>query len=154
MVAEIPQMDPRPMRTMADMGMGGMAGMNMAGIDGMKAKDMPAMSKNDTTQDGMKGMAGMDMGIVVSPSARNASILPWPQTRSNRVPSVCGSLRRTTVIGFLRPTFSDIRDDHLPSSATAGLGFARWICAIGIKTRPFSGRSLKRSIKISRRGSR
>jgi hypothetical protein len=84
MVAEIPQMDPRPMRTMADMGMGSMAGMNM----GMKAKDMPAMSKNDTTQDGMKGIAGMDMGIVVSPSARNASILPWPQTRSNRVPSV------------------------------------------------------------------
>jgi hypothetical protein len=61
MVAEIPQMDPRPMRTVADMGMGSMAGMNM----GMKAKDMPAMSKNDTTQDGMKGIAGMDMGIVV-----------------------------------------------------------------------------------------
>jgi FtsP/CotA-like multicopper oxidase with cupredoxin domain len=59
MVAEIPQMDPRPMRTMADMGMGGMAGMNMAGmnmtgIDGMKAKDMRAMAKNGTTQDGMK----------------------------------------------------------------------------------------------------
>jgi CopA family copper-resistance protein len=62
MVAEIPQMDPRPIRTMADMGMGAMADMNMAGIDGMNAKDMPVMSKNDTTQNGMKGMAGMDMG--------------------------------------------------------------------------------------------
>jgi CopA family copper-resistance protein len=64
MVAEIPQMDLRPMRTMADMGMGGMAGMNMAGmdmagIDGMKATDMPAMSKSGASQDGMKGM---DMG--------------------------------------------------------------------------------------------
>ena len=59
MTAEIPHMDPRPMRTMADMGMGGMAGMNMAGIDGMKAKDIPAMVKNGTSQ---KGMAGMDVG--------------------------------------------------------------------------------------------
>jgi CopA family copper-resistance protein len=56
MTAEVPRMDQRPMRTMADMGMG-MAGMNMAGIDGMQAKDMSAMGK-----DGMKGMAGMDMG--------------------------------------------------------------------------------------------
>jgi CopA family copper-resistance protein len=62
MVAEIPQMDPRPMRTMADMGMGSMAAMNMAGIDGMKGKDMPAMGKDGNAQDGMKGMAGMDMG--------------------------------------------------------------------------------------------
>jgi FtsP/CotA-like multicopper oxidase with cupredoxin domain len=62
MVAEIPQMDPRPMRTMADMGMASMTGMNMAGIDGMKGKDMPAMAKNAAAQDGMKGMAGMDMG--------------------------------------------------------------------------------------------
>jgi FtsP/CotA-like multicopper oxidase with cupredoxin domain len=50
MTAEIPQMDPRPMRTMADMGMGSMAGMNMAGIDGMKRKDMPAMGKDGTAQ--------------------------------------------------------------------------------------------------------
>jgi FtsP/CotA-like multicopper oxidase with cupredoxin domain len=62
MTAEIPHMDPRPIRTMADMGMGGMAGMNMARIDGTKAKNMHAMAKNCTTQNGMKGMAGMDVG--------------------------------------------------------------------------------------------
>jgi CopA family copper-resistance protein len=67
MTVGIPQMDPRPMRTMADMGMASMGsmnmgGMNMAGIDGMKPKDMPAMAKDSTAQDGMKGMAGMDMG--------------------------------------------------------------------------------------------
>jgi CopA family copper-resistance protein len=67
MVAEIPPMDPRPMRTMADMGMA-MAGMNMNGIDGMKANDMPGMTKNGTTQDGTKGMAGMDMGNTSMPS--------------------------------------------------------------------------------------
>ena len=60
MTAEVPPMDPRPMRTMMDMGMGGMAGMNMAGMDGMKAMDMPTNGKSDPEQQGM--MAGMDMG--------------------------------------------------------------------------------------------
>ena len=70
MVAAIPPTDPRPMRTMADMGMAmaGMAGMNMNGIDGMKANDMPGMTKSGTTQDGMKGMAGMKMGDASMPS--------------------------------------------------------------------------------------
>ncbi len=52
MTADVPPLDPRPMRTMMDMGMGGMAGMNMDGIDGMKKKDG---SKPDSN------MAGMDM---------------------------------------------------------------------------------------------
>jgi hypothetical protein len=70
-------MDPRPLRTMVDMGMGnmasmkrgGMAGMNMSGVDGMKEKDMPAPGKNTPDKQGMAGMkmgsqsmAGMDMG--------------------------------------------------------------------------------------------
>jgi CopA family copper-resistance protein len=105
MVAEIPQMDPRPMRTMADMGMASMTGMNMAGIDGMKGKDMPAMAKNGAAQDGMKGMdmsgssektmpemnktgmaatgkhsmAGMLMGNA-------AGTIPFPQPRPNTMP--------------------------------------------------------------------
>jgi FtsP/CotA-like multicopper oxidase with cupredoxin domain len=58
MTASIPQMDPRPIRSMADMGMADMAGMNMAGIDGMTAKDMSAMGKGAARDD----MAGMDMG--------------------------------------------------------------------------------------------
>jgi CopA family copper-resistance protein len=70
MVAEIPPMDPRPMRTMADMGMGSMAGMNMAGIDGLKGKDMPAMG--NAAQNGMKGMAGMDMGNASKRSTPSA----------------------------------------------------------------------------------
>src|SRR5579875_828650 len=43
MTAPVPPMDPRPKRTMVDMGMGSMAGMkmaNMAGIDGMTDADM------------------------------------------------------------------------------------------------------------------
>jgi FtsP/CotA-like multicopper oxidase with cupredoxin domain len=60
MTAAIPPLDPRPMRTMIDMGMGGMAGMNMAGMDGMKEMDMPATGKDDSEQP--ESMAGMDKG--------------------------------------------------------------------------------------------
>jgi CopA family copper-resistance protein len=77
MTATVPPMDPRPMRTMVDMGMGNMAGMkmggtagmDMSGVDGMKEKDMPASGKNTADKQGMSGMnmgqqpmAGMDMG--------------------------------------------------------------------------------------------
>jgi CopA family copper-resistance protein len=64
MTAAIPPMDPVPMRTMMDMGMGnmkgmkrgGMAGMDMSGVDGMTKKDMPASSKDATDKQGMAGM--------------------------------------------------------------------------------------------------
>src|SRR3984893_11631966 len=53
MTAAVPPMDPRPMRTMVDMGMGNMAGMkmgdkagmDMSGMDGMKQKAKPAASE-------------------------------------------------------------------------------------------------------------
>ena len=51
----IPPMDPRPMRTMTDMGMGDMAGMDMGGMKGMP---------------GMEGMSGMEHG---SPPPKAAS---------------------------------------------------------------------------------
>jgi len=67
MSSVIPPMDPRPQRTMADMGMGNMkgmkmgnmAGMDMSGVDGMSAKDTPASGKDKA---GEPGVAGMDMG--------------------------------------------------------------------------------------------
>lgn len=69
MTAAVPPMDPRPMRTMVDMGMGnmagmkkgGMAGMDMSGVDGMKKSDMPASSKGAAGKE-KPSMAGMDMG--------------------------------------------------------------------------------------------
>ncbi len=68
MTAPLPAMDPRPMRTMVDMGMGRMAGMDMAGIDGMKKKDMPGAKQKD-----MDGMAEMDM------SGANKAAMPFFQ---------------------------------------------------------------------------
>jgi CopA family copper-resistance protein len=83
MSAAVPPMDPRPQRTMADMGMGNMkgmkagdmpgmdmGGMDMSGMDGMPAKDMPP-SGNSADQ---SGMAGMDMGST-TPS-NNMSAMP------------------------------------------------------------------------------
>ncbi|MHB1935448.1 MAG: copper resistance system multicopper oxidase [Acidobacteriaceae bacterium] len=61
MTAAVPPMDPRPMRAMVDMGMGGMAGMNMSGVDGMKKSDMPTSSKDVEGKD-RPNTAGMDMG--------------------------------------------------------------------------------------------
>jgi CopA family copper-resistance protein len=64
LVAGVPPMDPRPLRTMTDMGMSnmsGMAGMNTAGVDGMTKQDM-------------QGMPGMDMsGGVKSASGGKPS---------------------------------------------------------------------------------
>jgi CopA family copper-resistance protein len=58
MSAEIPPLDPLPMRTMADMGMGAMA------MKGMKKSDMA----------GMQGMPGMDMGQMSMKGMQNGSM--------------------------------------------------------------------------------
>src|SRR6202048_95757 len=68
MAAEVPPIDPRPVRTMQDMGMS-MAGMKMSGMKGMDKSDMKGMDMavtKDTNKSGMKGMdmagmKGMDM---------------------------------------------------------------------------------------------
>lgn len=88
MSAPVPPMDPRPKRTMVDMGMANMAGMNMkqepggtpsaempgmdmsgakmSGVDGMTEKDAPGADTNPAKngaadQKSMPGMAGMEM---------------------------------------------------------------------------------------------
>ena len=50
MAAAVPPMDPRPVRTMVDMGMGGMAGMSgMQGMAGASSSAMPAMQMGGMT---------------------------------------------------------------------------------------------------------
>src|SRR5487761_1421767 len=66
MTGVVPPMDPRPMRTMVDTGMGNIAGMknggmigrDMSGVDGMKKTDMPASGERSAEQ-GNQNMAGM-----------------------------------------------------------------------------------------------
>ena len=74
MAAAIPPMDPRPMRTMTDMGMGGMDHGSMSGMQmdhgsmpGMDHETMPGMSHGS-----MQGMA-MDHGSMAGMSSMEAS---------------------------------------------------------------------------------
>jgi CopA family copper-resistance protein len=89
MTAEIPAMDPRPVRTMADMGMSmagmkGMKGMNMSGMQGVGPSDMKGMDMS-----GMKGvdiadLKGMDMSGMKMGNATGT--IPFPQPGPNAMP--------------------------------------------------------------------
>ncbi|MBT9330825.1 copper resistance system multicopper oxidase [Acidipila sp. 4G-K13] len=92
MTAAVPEMDPRPVRTMVDMGMDmrgmKMAGMNMnmAGMDGMRKDDMPmqsdaaaAMPMGEMHDAGRHGaMGAMDMPGQRTGSG-GAGTVPFPQ---------------------------------------------------------------------------
>jgi CopA family copper-resistance protein len=71
--APVPALDPRPLVTMDDMGMGGMAGMDhgaMAGMDHGSMQGMSGMSSmSDDSMQGMSGMSGMDHGSMQGMSA-------------------------------------------------------------------------------------
>jgi CopA family copper-resistance protein len=64
MSAPVPPMDPRPLRTMTDMGMAGMSGMNMGG---MKMDDMSGMDMSNMAGTDHSAMAGMAMGPAKAP---------------------------------------------------------------------------------------
>jgi len=126
MTAPIPPMDPRPVRTMVDMGMGNMAGMNMAGMDGMNQNDMagmnmigngaPAQKKIGSE---MENMPGMNMGktpgmkMEPKPAAKlpanvigrlGYALIPFPQpgpdTSGPSVPAMAGKPTRAKLIAL------------------------------------------------------
>jgi CopA family copper-resistance protein len=108
MTAQVPPMDPRPVRTMMDMGMkmgnmSGMAGMGMSGMD-MSAMDMgnakksgvppkggvpPDAAKDDTAGMKMDGqsMAGMEMGAGMLMGS-DTGTTPFPQPGPHTMPIV------------------------------------------------------------------
>ena len=86
MAAAIPPMDPRPLRTMTDMGMGGMdqasmSGMNMqhgsmpdmdrSSMPGMNHGSMPGMPMNHGSMQRMPMQQGSMTGMEASPEAKN-----------------------------------------------------------------------------------
>jgi len=96
MTAAVPPMDPFPMRTMADMGMGnmkgmkmgdmkgvgrsGMAGMDLPGTTGTYKKGMPKSSKTDAASQNMAGMSmdNSDMPGMKMGSESGTAPLPQP----------------------------------------------------------------------------
>ena len=90
MTGEIPAMDPRPARTMADMGMGAMAGMDhgaMAGMGGMPVQvgGMAPPPTSPLVVPGMTGGAGMAMpattGRAMAVAPMTATAIADPRTR-------------------------------------------------------------------------
>jgi CopA family copper-resistance protein len=68
--APVPSLDPRPLITMSDMGMGDMAGMDHGDMTGMTQDSMQGMEGMDHSQmaptSDMQGMTGMDGGAMQS----------------------------------------------------------------------------------------
>ena len=70
--APVPPLDPRPLITMSDMGMGDMAGMDHGDMTGMTQDSMQGMESMDHSQmaagedNGLQGMTGMDGGSMQS----------------------------------------------------------------------------------------
>ena len=108
MTAEVPPMDPRPVRTLQDMGMS-MAGMKMSGMKGMDKSDMKGMDMSvtkDTNMSGMKGMdmsdmKGMDMSGIKAMDMANkvmgdpAGTTPFPQPGPHTMPLSKTSYKET-----------------------------------------------------------
>jgi CopA family copper-resistance protein len=91
MWAAIPPMDPRPMRTMADMGMGNMEGMNMARMPAQKtspASKPPAAPGSPVS----RGMAEVDMGDM--PGMNTGS------SNSSQPPSAPGETNMSNMPGM------------------------------------------------------
>jgi CopA family copper-resistance protein len=91
MTAAIPQMDPVPMRTMADMGMGNMKGMKMAGMDmsgmaGMQGMDMPESNKPVSQNSDMAGMKMDDQNMPGMDMGGNIAKTPLPQPDPDTMP--------------------------------------------------------------------
>ena len=82
MTAAIPPMDPRPVRTMADMGMGNMKGMkmgSMTGMAGMKGMEMPGSAGTGTGDQDMTSMKMDQAGMVGKGLESNMGKTPLPQ---------------------------------------------------------------------------
>jgi CopA family copper-resistance protein len=92
MTAEVPPMDPRPVRTMQDMGMS-MAGMKMSGMKGMDMSGMRGMDKSDMKGMDMSGMKGMDMANMVMGDPTGTT--PFPQPGPHTMPLSKTSYKET-----------------------------------------------------------
>jgi CopA family copper-resistance protein len=116
MTAAIPPMDPYPLRTMADMGMGGMAQMKGMKMSGMSSDQMPGMK--DMQMKGMSDKSTLEMNNMDMPEMKDmdmsgmrdgaldplAAKTPFPQpgprtTRLMPPPSQMMSRRTETMEG-------------------------------------------------------
>ena len=83
--APVPPLDPRPIRTMVDMGMGGMVGMGKPDVSPKPGGAMAGMEMGDATQKPAAptppaSMAGMDMGDPAPKSRAGGAMVGMPSS--------------------------------------------------------------------------
>jgi len=111
MSAAIPPMDPRPLRTMADMGMGSMSGMNTPGMRNMSGMKMGNTSRMET-----ENTRTLEMGNPLEYAKRaqmvgpNAPGQPGPRTSAEFTAPDMGSMKA--------PTSRNVKPDIGPQVAT------------------------------------
>jgi CopA family copper-resistance protein len=126
MSAAIPPMDPRPLRTMADMGMGNMRGMKMGGESvmpgmemaksGMEAEEMPAMDMGNPPEYAKRAR-------MIGPSAPGQ---PGPRTSAEFTEPDMGSMsapKSGNVRLALGPQVDNIAEMPTERLSSAGEGF-------------------------------
>jgi CopA family copper-resistance protein len=99
MTADVPPMDPRPLRTMVDMGMGKMPGMDMTGMDGMTKEDMKGMDMSGGEKVAMSQGQNADSkeaeaDMASTPEMKmgsQAGTIPFPQPGPGVMPVVAAS---------------------------------------------------------------
>src|SRR6266851_5054837 len=93
LAAAVPPMDPRPMRTMTDMGMGGMAhgGMDMNKMSDMQKQGPPATPSSSAPMSGMdhSKMPGMSHDM----SGMDHSKMPGMSQQGSKMPGMSGDMK-------------------------------------------------------------
>jgi len=111
MSAPIPPMDPRPLLTMVDMGMGNTAGMEMANMPGMKMR--PASPNSSATpRTEMNEMQGMQMGNM---TAMDMSSMPGMKMEAEPLSKLPAAAVASKGSGYAEMPFPQ------PGPATTGL---------------------------------
>ncbi len=91
MTAAVPPMDPRPLLTMVDMGMGNMSGMEIGNMPGMNMGTPGAAAPTKPTGTGMGNMPGMNMAPASpAPSATSGMKMNMPGMDMNDTGDMSG----------------------------------------------------------------
>jgi CopA family copper-resistance protein len=134
LIAAIPAMDPRPMRTMTDMGMGDMAGMSGMPMDGMSGMDMSSPSKGSgntagtdlSAKPGMKDshadMPGMKMSAGSMPGMDMSGMSAADMAKMHQsMPGMAMNGGTTKMPGMDHGSMPDMAKAEVPASNADGV---------------------------------
>jgi CopA family copper-resistance protein len=151
MTASIPPMDPRPMRTMADMGMGGMDHGAMSGMDKGSMGSMP-MDHGSMQQQSMPGMDHSAMpGMTMDYGKTGRNALPgMDQGSVGNTPMNHGSIpmEHGSMPGMDHSAMPGMTMDHGKSGAGAMPGMSMEHGSMSGMAGPAEGKKIKRTVEV------